>query len=54
MPKASHIQTSFNAGELSPTLEGRVDMSKYTSGCAKLENFIPLIQGGAMKRSGTR
>lgn len=54
MPKASHIQTSFNAGELSPTLEGRVDMSKYASGCAKLENFIPLIQGGAMKRSGTR
>ena len=54
MAKASHIQNSFNAGELSPTLEGRTDMTKYVSGCAKMENFIPLIQGGAMKRSGTR
>ena len=54
MAKASHIQVSFNAGELSPTLEGRIDMSKYASGCAHLDNFIPLVQGGAMKRSGTR
>jgi len=54
LAKASTIQTSFNAGELSPTLEGRVDLAKYANGCAKLENFIPLVQGGARKRSGTR
>ena len=54
MAKASTIQTSFNAGELSPTLEGRVDLSKYANGCAAMENFIPLVQGGARKRSGTR
>ena len=54
MPKASVIQTSFNAGELSPTLDGRVDLAKYGSGCSKMENFIPLVQGGARKRSGTR
>jgi len=52
--KASAIQTSFNAGELSPTLDGRVDIGKYASGCSILENFIPLVQGGARKRSGTR
>ena len=54
MSKASPIQTSFNGGELSPTLEGRVDLSKYANGCSKMENFIPLVQGGARKRSGTR
>ena len=54
MPKASPIQTAFNAGELSPRLEGRVDLAKYGAGCAKLQNFLPLVQGGALKRSGTR
>ena len=54
MAKASTIQSSFNAGELSPTLDGRVDLAKYANGCAKMENFYPLVQGGARKRSGTR
>jgi hypothetical protein len=54
MSKASPIQTAFNAGELSPRLEGRVDLEKYSSGCRTLENFLPLVQGGAMKRSGFR
>ncbi len=54
MAKASPIQMSFNAGELSPYLEGRIDLSKYASGCHKLENYIPKVQGPAQKRSGTR
>ncbi|MEE8240097.1 MAG: hypothetical protein V3R16_02415 [Nitrospirales bacterium] len=54
MAKASPIQTSFNAGELSPRMEGRVDIDKYNSGVSKLENFLPLVQGGALKRSGSR
>lgn len=53
MPKAAPIQSSFNAGELSPILEGRVDLQKYSSGCKKLQNFIPLVQGPARRRSGT-
>ena len=53
MAKAAPIQSSFNAGELSPTLEGRVDLQKYGSGCKKLQNFIPLVQGPARRRSGT-
>lgn len=52
--KASPIQTSFNAGELSPSLDGRVDLGKYSAGCSILENFLPLIQGPALRRSGTR
>ena len=54
MSKASPIQTSFNAGELSPRLDGRVDLGKYAAGCKSLENFIPMIQGPARRRSGTR
>jgi hypothetical protein len=54
MPKASPILTSFNAGELSPSLDGRVDLSKYSAGCKRLENFIPMVQGPARRRSGTR
>ena len=53
MPKASPIQYSFNTGELSPTLEGRTDLNKYSSGCRTLENFIPMVQGPARRRSGT-
>lgn len=48
------IKTSFNAGELSPRLFGRVDISKYSSGCALLENFIVLAHGGIKRRPGTR
>lgn len=54
MPKASLIQNAFNAGELSPTLEGRTDIDKYRRGCKILENYIPMIEGPAVKRSGTR
>lgn len=48
------LLSSFNAGELSETLGGRVDMAKYANGCARLRNFIPLVQGPAKRRSGFR
>lgn len=54
MPKASPIRSSFNAGELSPLLDGRVDVAKYSNGCRTLENFIPTVQGPAVRRAGTR
>ncbi len=55
MPKASPIQNSFNAGELSPQLKGRVDLKdKYANGCETLENFLPQVHGPAKKRPGTR
>ena len=54
MPQASPIQTSFNAGEFSPRLIGRVDLDKYGSGLETRENFICTIQGPAFYRSGTR
>ncbi len=54
MPKASAIQSSFNAGELTPRLRGRVDLDKYKNGCETLTNFIPQIHGPIKKRPGSR
>ena len=49
----SVIQTSFSAGEISPSLWGRVDLAKYGAGCATLRNFIVDYKGGATTRHGT-
>ncbi|MCW1916981.1 hypothetical protein OJ996_25555 [Luteolibacter sp. GHJ8] len=46
-------QVSFGAGELSPWLDGRTDIEKYSGGCRLLENFIVLPQGSVQKRPGT-
>lgn len=54
MPRARPITTSFNGGELSPLLDGRVDQDKYFTGCKTLVNFIPTVQGPARRRGGTR
>lgn len=54
MAKVSPIQTSFNAGEFAPELEGRVDIGKYANAVKIMENFIPLVQGPARRRGGTK
>jgi hypothetical protein len=54
MPKVHPITPSMNTGELTPRLAARVDFNKYPSGLATMENLIPLPEGGAMRRSGTR
>lgn len=50
---ARKIQTSFTAGELSPSMYGRPDDSEYAKGLAVCENFIPLPQGPVTLRPGT-
>ena len=52
--KASAIQSSFNGGELSPSIAGRVDVAKYATGCSRMENFLPTVQGPAVARPGFR
>lgn len=54
MAKASPEITSFTSGELSPRLEGRVDIPKYFSGSKKLENLVIHPHGGATRRPGTK
>jgi hypothetical protein len=54
MSRANPIQVAFNAGELSPRMQGRVDRPQYATGCYRLRNFIPDLAGPAVKRGGTR
>lgn len=46
------IATSFNGGELSPRMGGRVDTAIYQVGVAEAENFIPTVEGAIVKRPG--
>lgn len=48
------IQASLNGGEWSPKLFARVDLSKYKSGAALLENWFVDYRGGASTRPGTK
>jgi hypothetical protein len=54
MARVSTIVTNFQAGELSPRLEGRIDLQKYSSGAQKLENMLVFPQGGITRRPGTK
>lgn len=50
----SPIQVGFNGGQFGPRMAARSDVAPYRTGCKTLENFIPTVQGPALKRSGTR
>lgn len=54
MPRSSPIQTQFNGGELSPLMDGRVDLPFYQNGYHDGINMIPTVQGPAKRRPGTR
>lgn len=45
---------NFNGGEISPLLEGRVDLDIYGRACRQLQNSIPRKYGNAERRVGTR
>ena len=45
------IQSQVNAGELSPSLYGRVDLAKYREGCSTLRNMWASYKGGASSRA---
>ena len=47
------VQNAFNAGKLSPLLEGRSDLDFYYRGCSQLDNFLVLSQGGIERRPGS-
>ncbi len=46
-------RSGFNAGEISPWLDPRVDQEKYHLGCRQMRNLRPTVYGGAFKRPGT-
>ncbi|NIA72528.1 hypothetical protein HBA54_28465, partial [Pelagibius litoralis] len=54
MPRANPLQAAFNAGEIGPRMAARVDFAKYQNAGSRVENMIPLPQGGLTRRPGTR
>ncbi len=48
------LLSNFNAGQLSPYMDGRVDVAKFGNGAYRMENFIPTVQGPAKRRMGFR
>lgn len=47
-------QTSLTSGELSASLLGRIDVSRYYAGAQRLENVLVVPQGGVKRRPGLR
>ena len=54
MAKTTFAFSSFTSGELSPRLDGRIDLEKYFSGTKTLENMVIHPHGGASRRPGTK
>lgn len=48
------LKNNLSSGELSPLLWTRTDVQQYANGAKTLLNAIPLVEGGAKKRPGTR
>jgi hypothetical protein len=53
MGKATPLINNFSAGEISPLIKDRVDLSIYQNSCLTLENCFILPQGGVVGRPGT-
>lgn len=54
MASVNEIQTRFNAGELSPTIDGLVDFEPFFNGGSIVENFDVHPQGWLFRRKGTK
>ncbi|NAR66884.1 carbohydrate-binding protein [Acinetobacter haemolyticus] len=48
------LKNNLSSGELSPLLWTRTDIQQYANGVKKLVNALPLVEGGAKKRPGTK
>lgn len=54
MPTTNEIQTRFNAGELSPNIDGLIDFEPFFYGGSVVENFDVHPQGWMFRRKGTQ
>jgi len=53
MARSAPALSTFTAGEISPRLEGRVNIEKYREGLSDLTNMIVQPHGGVTRRPGT-
>lgn len=54
MPSVRTLARSFNAGEITPEMYGRIDDARFQTGLALCQNMIPTPHGPAVNRPGTR
>ena len=54
MARSTSLTLSFSYGEISPEIRKRIDLASYTKSCEIFKNFIPLKQGPAIFRNGSR
>jgi hypothetical protein len=54
MPRYRSIKNSFLGGEISPKVDGRVDLPQYLQGARELLNQLVMPQGGTCRRPGTQ
>jgi len=53
MARVSSIVTNFRTGEISPKLEGRIDLQKYNESAQTVNNMVVFPSGGVTRRPGT-
>ena len=53
MARVQSVQTSFADGQISPRMQGYVDLPSYRSSLKVCQNYIPLPQGSVSRRPGT-
>jgi len=53
MARSAPALSSFTAGEISPRLEGRINIDKYREGLSDLTNMVVMPHGGVTRRPGT-
>ena len=54
MPQTRRMLTSWSKGELSPRLDGHMDVAAYFEGAMTAENMLCSRQGGMFRRYGLR
>jgi hypothetical protein len=50
--KTRPIFNNFSSGEISPKIDGRIDLTQYFNGVQELRNWLCVPQGGAKTRGG--
>jgi len=53
MPRVAPLQSNFSGGEISPLAYGRVDADRYATSLKTCLNYLPTVQGGLTRRTGT-
>lgn len=53
MGRAAYLQNNFTAGEISPRLNSRTDLTRYKNGLKTLQNMTIMPHGGVTSRPGT-